>query len=303
MKVRQLVLSFLFSSLTLGSILFVAPQAFANEIQAVEPFNVVRASGDVNIHIISDPGNYAVRLIGGEKESAEVEVRVLDNVLYVHRDPSKSDQEPLAEIYVDSLYQLDYTGDANVFAGNLDSALLDVTVDTQGTVSLAGKIGLRELSVQGSGKVDIDGIVSRELAVTLEGSAKVVLHGHADLETLDYTGSGEIIFPTVNSTELDINGSGSAYVELGGKVNKLNVKLNDSALFNGKSLVAQQANIKTYQQSLAEIHVVGAQEALASDESNIYYYQEPKFKANYMAEDGSVLYMGVLSTPVYPSIK
>ena len=69
MKVRQWVLSFLFSSLTSGSILLVAPQAFANEIQAVEPFNVVRASGDVNIHIISDPGNYAVRLIGGEKES------------------------------------------------------------------------------------------------------------------------------------------------------------------------------------------------------------------------------------------
>lgn len=265
---------------------FLSFSAVADE--KIESFNSIRASGDVDIHIVSDPGQYDVSVDG----EGDVEISVIDNTLYIHSSALADEQQrPVATIQVDGLHALSYIGSADVVAENLNSALLDLNLNTHGRVALQGKIGLRDLHVQGSGEVDIEGINSRDLAVTMTGNPTVTLRGSADLKTLDYSGSGQLNVNWVTGAELTVNGSGEAYVQLTGKVKNLQVVLTDAAHFNGKSLHAEQAYVQTYQQSLARISVTDKQNTLASDESDIYYYQEPAFKTDFMADDGSVLSM------------
>ena len=72
-------------------------------------------------------------------------------------------------------------------------------------------------------------------------------------------------------------------------MDRLDVELWNTAHFNGRYLRAEHSFVKTHDRSLAEISVIRNQHTLASGKSNIYFYELPLTRADFMAFDGSVL--------------
>ena len=64
-----------------------------------------------------------------------------------------------------------------------------------------------------------------------------------------------------------------------------------SSQFKGRYLRAQRSFVKTHDQSVAEISAVNHQSNLATDASDIYYFNIPNTRADFMAFNGSVLDM------------
>jgi hypothetical protein len=69
------------------------------------------------------------------------------------------------------------------------------------------------------------------------------------------------------------------------------VELWGVAQFKGRYLRAQRSFVKTHDKSVAEISTVNHQSNLATDASDIYYYNIPNTRADFMAYNGSVLDM------------
>ena len=83
----------------------------------------------------------------------------------------------------------------------------------------------------------------------------------------------------------------AAKIQLAGIVNRLEVELWGAARFKGRYLRAQRSFVKTHDKSVAEISAVNHQSTLATDASDIYYYNIPDTRADFMAFNGSVLNM------------
>ena len=71
----------------------------------------------------------------------------------------------------------------------------------------------------------------------------------------------------------------------------MEVELWNHADFNGRYLRASRAFVKTHDNSVAKISAVRRQHTLASDASDIYFYNLPEMRTDFMAYDGAVLDM------------
>lgn len=178
-----------------------------------------------------------------------------------------------------------------VAARNFRTSQLDLNVDSDAHVSLSGKIGLRNVHIAGSPTVEVKGLSSRDMNVVMKGFPRVSLRGVANLKSMRVSGDGSFNLSKVNSPLLDIKVRDKAKVELVGTVRTLHLDLYNDTEFEGRDLVVQKAMVKTYDKSVAKIYVKRSQNTLASDGSSIYFYNEPYFMANHMAENGAVLHL------------
>ena len=102
---------------------------------------------------------------------------------------------------------------------------------------------------------------------------------------------GRLSLYWVKSRELTIRARGKSFIQLAGVVDKLDVELWGQAHFGGRYLRAMRSFVKTHNQSVAEISAVKRQHTLASDTSDIHFYNIPTMKADFMANNGAVLDM------------
>jgi hypothetical protein len=150
---------------------------------------------------------------------------------------------------------------------------------------------LHVLDIKGSGLTQISGISSQNLQLHLQGTPKIQLVGMANLANLNVEGSPSISFYWVKTETLTIRAREGSRIQLAGAVNRLDVELWGHAHFKGRYLRAQRSFVKTHDHSVAEISVANHQSNLATDSSDIYYYNLPNTRADFMAFDGSVLDM------------
>lgn len=260
--------------------------------RAVARFNQVDVSGRINVCLHTGYKKPQLILKGDPRDLAQVHTTVSQNTVYISVGKGFPQFGPLhADIRGQFLNRFKYVGAGTIVGRQLHTSSLDIDVNNSETMRLAGSIGLRKLTLSGSGSTQINGISRQNLQVHLIGSPRVQLTGFTSLSQLTVDGNGWLSLYWVKSNELTIRAKQGAKIQLAGAVNRLDLQLWGTAQFKGRYLRVQRSFVKTHNKSLAELSSVNHQSTLATDASDIYYYNIPNTRADFMAFNGSVLNM------------
>ncbi|KGP64051.1 hypothetical protein EP47_03780 [Legionella norrlandica] len=268
------------------------PSTRTNQFRQVSSFNQVVVQGRLNVTLHTGYKKPAVMLRGDPRDLTQVSTIVKNNTLYVSLGAGYPDYGTVnVDIRSTFLNRFRYEGAGVITGNNLHTSYLDLYIANEGTTSLGGSIGLQRLVAVGNGVTQISGVSSRNLQIVLKGDPKVGISGVVNLSSLKIYGKGMLSLYWIKSDTLTIRAKKEAKIQLAGIVNKLDVELWGFAQFKGKYLRAQRSFVKTHDKSMAEISAVNHQSTLATDASDIYYYNLSKTRADFMAFNGSVLDM------------
>lgn len=263
--------------------------------QQTRVFSVVSAldlQGLLNIQLTMGCKKTELVLHGDARDLAHVVTTVSGNALLIHLGKGDPDFGAVtAHVCLRQLNSFTYNGAGTITGHRLHSTLLDLSIKNQGRTELDGDLVLRHLSLAGNGLTQIKGIHSTDMYLQLKDQAKLQLSGMAKISYLSMNDNTALSFYWVKSSTLVIRAHGKAYIQLAGIAQRLDMKLYDNARFNGRYLRANRAFVNTNNQSVAEIAAVEHQHTLARDASNIYFYNIPGTKADFMVNEGSVLDM------------
>ena len=264
----------------------------SRQYRQVPQFSQVDAEGRININLHTGYKQPQVILRGDPRDLALVQTHVSGTTLYliVGKGAPKYG-EINAEVSGQFLNRLSYKGAGYISGSQLHTSFLELYLANQGTTSLGGTIGLQRLEVYGRGMTQISGITSHDLQIRLKGKPKVKLSGFVSLSKLNIDGDGWLSLYWIKSSNLTIRSKHAAKIQLAGTVNRLDVELWGLSQFKGRYLRAQRSFVKTHDKSVAEISSVNHQSNLATGASDIYYYNLPNTRADFMANAGSVLDM------------
>ncbi len=276
-----------------------APRPISTQqTRTMDAFNLVDVQGRININLHTGYKTPQLILRGDPRDLIQVQTKVQNDTLYINLG---SGYPQHGEVSVDVrgrfLNKFRYEGAGVVTGNQLNTRFLDLYLANQGTTRLGGSLGIQKLIVKGNGLVQISGVTSYNMQVHLIGSPKVQLNGVINLAELNINGNGWLSMYWVKSSNLLIKAKKSAKIQLAGIANRLEVELWGSAQFKGRYLRAQRSFVKTHDKSVAEISSVNHQSNLATDASDIYYYNIPNTRADFMGFDGSVLDMRDLGNP------
>ncbi|STY27978.1 Protein of uncharacterised function (DUF2807) [Legionella wadsworthii] len=263
------------------------------QVRRVPSFNQVHVEGQINVSLHTGYKEPQVILSGDARDLTTVKAEVTQNTLYLSLIGKGSPlHAPIyAEVRGQFLNRLMAKKTPIVTGDRINTRLLDIYLEDTDNVRLGGSIGLRVLDVKGKGLVRINGVYSPNLQLHLQGSPKVQLSGMVNLANLNMQGDAWLSLYWVKTDNLTVRAKNKTRIQLAGAVNRLDVELWGNARFKGRYLRAQRSFVKTHDHSVAEISVAKHQSNLATDASDIYYFNLPTTRADFMAYNGSVLDM------------
>ncbi|AWN75686.1 DUF2807 domain-containing protein [Legionella anisa] len=269
------------------------PQAVkTKQVRQVSAFNQVNLQGQINVSLHTGYKKPEVILSGDARDLAAIKVEVTQNTLYLILGSGYPKFGPVyADVRGQFLNRLMANGTPLITGDRLHTSILDVYLINTGNVRLGGSIGLRVLDIKGKGLMQISGITSPSLQIHLQESPKVQLSGVANLSNLTMQGNAWISFYWVKTDNLTVRAKQKTTIQLAGAVNRLDVELWGNARFKGRYLRAQRSFVRTHDHSVAEISAVKHQSTMATDASDIYYFNLSTTRADFMAYNGSVLDM------------
>lgn len=262
------------------------------QTRSVMAFNHIVVGGRLDVTLHTGYSKPQVILHGDPRDLAQVATVVKNNTLLVSLNAGYPKfGAVLADIHGRYLNSFVYHGVGTIKGQRLHTGLLDVSITNIGRTTLAGAINLRRLEVNGSGYTEIVGIKSQNLQLSMSGKPHVKLVGLASLSSLNLIGDGSLGLYWVKSDLLTIRARGKTFIQLAGMANKLDLELWGTARFNGRYLRVKRLFAKTHDKSVAEITALERQHTLATDSSDIRFYEIPDMKADFMAYNGAVLDM------------
>lgn len=265
---------------------------WTSQYRQVSAFNNTDIQGMINVTLHTGYKHPQVLLRGDARDLAQVKTNIAHNTLYITVGKGYPQHGLItADIRSTTLNSIRYIGKGQLNGNRINSNALNVFLNNPGTTKLSGHIRLRHLEVNGSGFVQISGLASPYLNVHLKGNPKVQLSGVAKVGTIAINGDAWLSLYWIKSEYLTIKAKKAARFQLAGSANVLDLELWDKAYYKGRYLRADRSFVKTHGQSVAEIASVKHQSNLATDASNIYYYNLPDTRADFMAFNGSVLDM------------
>jgi hypothetical protein len=255
-------------------------------------FNEVSVKGAMNVSLHTGYRQPAVILRGSPSYFSQIKTEVKKNRLIIKElKKGLCCGDLTVEIRTQKLNDFSYSGSGVITAKQLHSNLLNLDINNTGPTKLAGSYSLRKLKASGGGLVQLQGARSRYLEADLSGHTKVSMRGEFIVSKLELKGDGALSMYWVKSPYLTVCAGGKTTIRLAGLVQKLDLELRGKAQFNGRYLRAVNAFVKTHDQSAASISAIKHQHALALDASDIYFYEIPETKADFMAYQGSILDM------------
>ena len=268
----------------------VKPPQSTELIRDVPSFTRVDVKGRIDVNLHSGYKNSKVILQGDPRDLTNVTTSVKNGTLYI-KVRAKQHGRMKATIRATQLRAFKYSGEGTIRAPRLNTRALDLYIDNAGRTVLNGHIGVRRLEILGTGSTEIKGLKSANLCLKLHGKPRVQLSGVVNLARLDMKDDAWLALNWINSPALIIRAQDRAFIQLAGVVDKLDVVLRDKACLRGRYLRADRAFVKTFGTSVASITAIKRQHTLASDGSDIRFYNLPDMKTDFMAFNGSVLDM------------
>lgn len=190
-----------------------------------------------------------------------------------------------------ALRNLDYKGAGFIYAPDLSAKIMNIRIHNYGRAVLKGPMYLHILRLSGSGLTEIDGARGYQADIGLSGRAQLHLRGNLDARFIRMRGNTTLNAYWLKSPSLNLRIYDKSCLELAGAVGHLDVVLTDRAFLKARYLRSKALFVKTFGHSLAEIAAVKSQHTLASDQSDIHFYNLAQMSADFMAFDGAVLDM------------
>ncbi|STX52834.1 Protein of uncharacterised function (DUF2807) [Legionella busanensis] len=276
----------------------VIPVGKTTQTRILPAFNDVFVQGKMNVSLHTGYAKSKVILRGDPRDLVQINMSVDNSRLFVSLLDAFPQHGPInIEIRTRHLNTFSYQGIGTITGPHLNSGLLDLFITNPGKTTLGGNINLGRLEVHGSSYVSINGIKSSNLQLVVTGNPTIQLSGVVNLSNLDLKGDANISLYWIKSDWLTIRGRGHSVIQLAGIVNKLDLELWGYAHFKGRYLRAKRLFAKTHQHAVAELLAIKRQHTLATDASDIYFYEIPDMKTDFMAFDGAVLDMRDLNSP------
>ncbi|MCW5588263.1 MAG: DUF2807 domain-containing protein [Legionellales bacterium] len=198
-----------------------------------------------------------------------------------------------------NLHQLITNGIGHIDINNIVTDYLDVTNNSIGQTQLVGDMDLHHLT-NGNGTLIMKGVNSSGLMLTAPyGKGIIHLSGNITLQNLSAGGFETVYLAGINSGEAMIDLSAHAKAHLQGQASIVNARLSNQAMLDAYYFKVNKFYVKTLNNSQANVRALDTLIANATGNSNIYYYQQPKFIAPYMSDAGSVLPI-FKQAPPYP---
>lgn len=291
---RAISLIFLILSLTNGSHAASTTASTPSSIQPqpTEPFTRVVVQGNIDVKLYTGDTHPRVILHGDPNDVSDIQTKIQHGILYVNVGKGCPHFGRVGiDIRTHYLTFFSYHGAGNVTADNLQSGMIDLSINNKEKTTLLGQFNLRNLLVSGSGFTQLNGIKGHLCKIKLIGKPHVRINGVVNLTSLTMAGKSSLSLFWVNSRILKIRAKDNAFLQIAGVVDTLDLALNDHARFNGRYLRGTDVFVKTFGHAVAEICATKTQHTLASGASNIYFYNLPKMKADFMAWNGAVLDM------------
>jgi hypothetical protein len=264
---------------------------------AIPSFSAVKIRGIMNVNLHTGYSTPALTLMGDPKDLANVKIEVVEDVLFISlKEPASPNNVLSVDIRTRYLNGLEYHGTGTITGDHLRANLERLVIDNHGPTTLKGTVLLSYVNIRGDGLTQISGVKSRHLHVKLAEHAKLRLTGLAALKHLEMEGNSWFSLAWIKTPTLILCASDKAYIELAGIVNKFDAKLQGSAKLNARYLRARRAFVKTHDNSVAEIAAIAHQHTLATDASDIRFYNLPDMKTDFMNFDGAVLDMRAFNT-------
>ncbi|MBA2650337.1 MAG: DUF2807 domain-containing protein [Legionella sp.] len=274
------------------------PAGMAKQVRSLPSFHQIDVSGRINIKLHTGYKKPQILLSGDPRDLALVRTQIIQDKLHIILDETRPIYgEVTAEIRACALSGFNYKGMGAITGNKLYSNALELSIDNPGTTKLAGSLGLRQLNLSGGGLSEISGIYSHYMELHIEGNSKVQLSGEVNIADLDFDGDGGVNLYWIKSESLKVRGRQAAIIQLGGVVDRLDVELWGHSRFRGRYLRARRTFVKTHDRSVAEISSEEHQSTLATDASDIFYYNLPVTRADFMALNGAVLDMREWDNP------
>lgn len=256
----------------------------------ITPFTRVQIKGNINVTLSTGRAHPTATLQGDPRDRANVQMSVIAGTLHINVKKKYPRYGSLsADIGTHYLTSFDYQGKGAITGKNIRSGLLDITLANKGTTQLTGQMALRHLSVKSSGSTKIEGLTGHHLTIMTSEKPHVQLSGITEIDSIKMKDSSWLSLYWVKGHTLKVRQYNQSFLQLAGIVDQLDAKLSNHARFNGRYLRGRRVFVKTMGNSVADISAITAQHTLALDSSNIYFHLFPDFKADFMADNGSVL--------------
>lgn len=267
--------------------------------RAVTSTHRLHVEGRINLNLHMNGSRPRVQLKGDPVDLTYLRTEVSNDVLkiYFAKDGYKACQPVTIDVYGPYLTELDYQGVGKIIGKSLRGKRLFLNIDNAGTTTLSGTIHLQKLQASGGGNVQINGIKSMYLQLELQDNTRARLQGTLHLATLNVGQNTFLSMYWIKSPYLTIRAKDNAVVRLAGAVDRLDVELCNHAHFDGRYLRAERPYVKTHDQSVAIMVATKHQHTLATGASDIYFYNLPTTKTDFMADNGSVLDMRDWNNP------
>jgi len=272
----------------------------------VNSFDKLVINGDMDVVLTSQDPGYSVTATGMPAQLNTLNISNTQNTLYVSQRGfnRRADGVPTQlVINLPDLHQLQYQGAGHLTANNLNSSALVAKLNNQAEVNLNGKqIYLQQLIQSGRGPVTISGVDSNALFIKSTSGSPIELTGTVNLRSLTYEGNGRLHVYWLNSPYLRVHSSGSNYIMLAGITTMLDAVVSGRNYLDAKHLHAQQAFVNTADNARADVWIRQSLNALATGNSNIYYYHPAKIQGIYMHTSGSVMDMAGIDPNAVPVV-
>lgn len=251
---------------------------------------LVRGRMDLTVHTgYRKPG---VDIWGDPNDLKQIIVKLRHGTLLIDLGKGFPRQGPVKVVVrAGALRNLDYKGAGYIYAPSLSAKLMNIRIHNNGRAVLKGPMYLHILRLSGSGLTEIDGARGYQTDIGLSGRVQLHLKGNLDARVVRLRDNTSFNAYWLKSPSLNLRMYDKSCAQLAGAVGHLDVVLNEKAVLKARYLRSKELFVKTFGHSLAEIAAVKSQHTLASDQSDIHFYNLAQMSADFMAFDGAVLDM------------
>jgi hypothetical protein len=266
-----------------------APPLMVEAVHDFQHVEKIRIEGPFDVDLHTGYRHHQAIVKGDQMALAHLEIKTNDGVL-TFRCPQKCAEhgQIAIKIEVQRLRDFVYRGQGRITGTAIHAPLLNLSIRNSGVTNLGGYLGLRRVVLSG-GFTTLSGVKSRALFLTLKNHARLQLKGEVQLASLNLQTGSWLSMYWLKGDRLELRGRGDTVLQFAGAVNVLDVELWGHAKFNGRYIHAQETFVKTHDHAIAEISTWGYQHTLATDASDIYYFNVPKAQTDFMALNGAVL--------------
>jgi Putative auto-transporter adhesin, head GIN domain len=216
-----------------------------------------------------------VELEGSKDMLAKIETEVKGDKLNIGREESwgrnwGSDEKIMVYITIKDITGLNVSGSGDLM--------------TEGKVTTT-KI---DLSVSGSGSLQIDVSASGEMQADVSGSGRIEVKGSCTSLNSDISGSGKISASLSVSQEVDVDISGSGKFEASGSAREIKAEISGSGKVYASDLEVDKCTVRISGSGDVEINVKSELDANISGSGTVSYKGNPSHVNGHSSGSGKV---------------